>query len=95
MNVRRRSLYLEVELCLFFRNRYACFHDLAHLDKYRDAGLLLLRVTVGCLLAFLHGWGKIVGGPEQWAGLGGVMGKIFGLGFLPTVWGLAHVGSKV
>lgn len=58
-----------------------------HLDKYRDAGLLLLRVTVGCLLAVLHGWGKIAGGPEQWAGLGGVMNGIFGIGFLPTFWG--------
>ena len=57
------------------------------IDEYHDIGLLLLRVTVGCLLAFLHGWGKIAGGPEQWAGLGGVMGGIFGIGFLPTFWG--------
>ncbi len=58
-----------------------------HLDKYRDTGLLLLRVTIGCMLAFLHGWGKIAGGPEQWAGLGGVMNGIFGIGFAATFWG--------
>jgi putative oxidoreductase len=37
-------------------------------------------------MAFGHGLGKITGGPEKWAQLGGTMG-IFGLGFLPTVWG--------
>lgn len=58
-----------------------------HLSKYRNLGLLFLRVAVGLYLALGHGWGKIVGGPEQWAGLGGVMGEIFGIGFLPTFWG--------
>ncbi len=58
-----------------------------HLNKYRDEGLLLLRVVVGLYLAFAHGWGKIAGGPEQWAGLGGVMEGIFGIGFAPAFWG--------
>jgi len=58
-----------------------------HLDKYRDLGLLFLRVAFGLYLALGHGWSKIVGGPEQWAGLGGVMDGIFGIGFLPTFWG--------
>ena len=57
-----------------------------HLAKFRDFGLLLLRATFGLYMAFGHGWGKIVGGPEQWAGLGGTM-EIFGLGFAPTFWG--------
>ena len=57
-----------------------------HLGKFRDFGLLLLRATFGLYMAFGHGWGKIVGGPEQWAGLGGTM-EIFGLGFAPTFWG--------
>jgi putative oxidoreductase len=56
------------------------------LDKFRDFGLLLLRVLFGLYLAFGHGLGKITGGPEQWAGLGGTM-EIFGLGFAPTFWG--------
>lgn len=58
-----------------------------HLNKYRDEGLLLLRVVVGLYLAFGHGWSKIAGGPEQWAGLGGVMGDVFGIGFAPAFWG--------
>jgi putative oxidoreductase len=57
-----------------------------HLDEYRNLGLLLLRVSFGIYMALGHGWSKIVGGPEQWAGLGGTM-EIFGLGFAPTFWG--------
>lgn len=58
----------------------------SHLDKYRDWGLLFLRIAAGLYLALDHGWGKIVGGPEQWAGLGGTMAA-FGLAFAPTFWG--------
>jgi putative oxidoreductase len=38
-------------------------------------------------MAFGHGLGKITGGPEQWAQLGGVIEGILGFGFLPTFWG--------
>lgn len=58
-----------------------------YLSKYRDEGLLLLRVVVGLYLAIAHGWGKIGGGPEQWANLGGVMEPIFGIGFAAAFWG--------
>lgn len=58
----------------------------SHLDKYRNVGLLILRAFFGLYMAFGHGLGKITGGPEQWAQLGGTMG-IFGLGFMPTFWG--------
>jgi len=58
----------------------------SHLGKYRDLGLLFLRAFFGLYMAFGHGLGKITAGPEKWAQLGGTMG-IFGLGFLPTVWG--------
>jgi putative oxidoreductase len=37
-------------------------------------------------MAIGHGWGKITGGPEAWAKLGGAMQHL-GLGFLPTFWG--------
>jgi len=58
----------------------------SNLSSFRDLGLLLLRVVTGLYLAFGHGLGKITGGPERWAGLGGTM-EIFGLGFMPTFWG--------
>ena len=35
------------------------------LDRYRDLGLLVMRVGLG--LSFMaHGWPKLVGGPETW-----------------------------
>ena len=67
-----------------------------HLSRYRNLGLLVLRVSVGLYMAIGHGWGKILGGPEQWAQLGGVMEGIFGFVVLPTVWGfLAAVAEFV
>lgn len=57
-----------------------------HLSKYRDAGLLLLRVVAGLYLALGHGWSKIAGGPSFWAEHGQTM-ELFGLGFLPSFWG--------
>lgn len=59
-----------------------------HLEKFRDLALLLLRGVGGLYMAFGHGLGKITGGPEQWAQLGGVIEGILGFGFLPTFWGL-------
>lgn len=58
----------------------------SHLQKYRDLGLLIVRVFFGLYLALGHGWGKVLGGPEQWAWLGGNM-EMLGLGFAPTFWG--------
>jgi len=58
-----------------------------HLDKYRNLGLLVLRVFFGLYLAFGHGLGKITGGPEQWTQYGGVLEQLLGFGFLTTFWG--------
>lgn len=56
------------------------------LEKYRDIGLLILRLGVGFAYMYFHGWGKISGGPEAWAGYGGSMEHL-GITFLPTFWG--------
>jgi putative oxidoreductase len=62
------------------------------LDRYRDAGLLLLRIGFG--LAFLvHGIPKIIGGPEKWAALGGAMATL-GVTAAPTLWGLMAALSE-
>jgi putative oxidoreductase len=43
------------------------------LTKYRDAGLLLLRIGLG--IAFIwHGYPKLFGGPHMWANVGGMVG---------------------
>jgi putative oxidoreductase len=33
------------------------------LDRYRDAGLLVLRIGIGVMF-MLHGFPKVMGGPE-------------------------------
>lgn len=58
---------------------------LTWLTKYRDAGLLLLRLGIG-VLYLMHGWPKLAGGAEQWKKLGAAM-KSLGITFLPEVWG--------
>lgn len=65
----------------------------SHLEEYRDHGLLLVRVGFGLFLALEHGWGKVVGGPETWAWLGGHM-EMFGLGFAPAFWGFLSMGAE-
>ncbi len=56
------------------------------LSKYRDVGLLVFRLGFGLGFLFFHGWGKLIGGPETWANVGGAM-SIFGIGFGHTVFG--------
>tara|TARA_R110002124_G_scaffold221839_1_gene387288 strand:+ start:11707 stop:12123 length:417 start_codon:yes stop_codon:yes gene_type:complete len=60
--------------------------SLDQLKKYKDEGLLLLRVGVGLDFLILHGWGKIAGGHEMWINLGQVMPH-FGVDEIAMVWG--------
>lgn len=59
---------------------------LQSLDRYRPLGLLILRVGIGLSIALAHGWGKIIGGPEQWSSLGQTV-QVVGISFLPVFWG--------
>jgi putative oxidoreductase len=58
----------------------------AFVERYRDHGLLLLRVGFGGAFIWYHGWPKLAGGPETWEQVGSAMGSL-GLGFAPTFWG--------
>lgn len=62
---------------------------MAPLDNNRltDLGLLILRVGFGLGFLWFHGWSKLTGGPEQWAGIGAALER-YGITFLPMVWGL-------
>jgi len=60
---------------------------LTWLSKYRDFGLLLLRIGLGVMM-IMHGWPKLIGGPDVWTRLGGAMAN-FGITFTPEIWGLA------
>jgi putative oxidoreductase len=56
------------------------------LEKYKNAGLLIIRVGMGVAYTFVYGWGKITGGTELWLKLGAAMGNV-GITFAPEFWG--------
>ena len=56
------------------------------MNKFSDLGILTMRIGVGLIFIFVHGLGKISGGPELWEKLGGSMSN-FGITFAPTFWG--------
>ena len=62
------------------------------LDRYRDIGLLLLRIGIGIMFV-LHGYPKITGGPEKWAMIGGAIGNL-GIHFAPVFWGFMAAVSE-
>ncbi len=45
------------------------------LDKYRNEGLLVLRIGIG-IMFMLHGFPKLTGGPEAWTKVGGALSAI-------------------
>lgn len=57
------------------------------LGKYRDFGLLALRLGLGTAFV-LYGYPKMFGGPEMWTQLGGAMAN-FKMNFFPVGWGFA------
>lgn len=65
---------------------------LAFLSKYRDTGLLILRIGLGIMFMF-HGAPKMFGGPERWGKIGMAMGN-FGIDFLPAFWGFMAAFSE-
>lgn len=42
---------------------------MTHLDRYRDLGLLLMRVGLGITFAFVYGLPKVLLGPDGWVAL--------------------------
>lgn len=59
---------------------------LSSLGKYRNTGLLILRIGIGVMF-ILHGYPKLVGGPGSWEAVGNSM-KHLGIEFFPKVWGV-------
>jgi len=56
-----------------------------NLGKYRNTGLLLMRIGIG-IMFIVHGFPKLAGGPAGWEQLGGSM-KVVGVSFFPIFWG--------
>lgn len=61
--------------------------------KQQDIGLVILRVGIGIMM-ILHGYPKLMGGVEQWEGLGQAMG-VFGITFAPVFWGFIAALTEV
>jgi len=59
---------------------------LSSLVRYRDSGLLIMRIFLGLSFMFLHGFPKLAGGPEMWEAVGGAMANV-GITFYPAFWG--------
>jgi len=67
---------------VFFENRY----------RTHNLGLLLLRIGIGIMFT-IHGYPKLIGGPEKWAEIGGAM-KMFGISSSPVTWGFLAAFSE-
>jgi putative oxidoreductase len=66
---------------------------LSSLSKFSDVALLVLRIGIGSLMAWLHGFPKIMGGPEVWKKVGAAMTHL-GIDFAPTVFGLMAAATE-
>jgi putative oxidoreductase len=64
------------------------------LGKYRDYGLLLLRVGIGLMFVTVHGYPKISGGVQTWTGLGKTFNSLVGVSFIPVFWGFMGAISE-
>jgi len=62
------------------------------LSKYRNTGLLILRVGLGVMM-MMHGFPKLAGGVEMWIKIGGSM-KIVGIDFFPMGWGFMAAATE-
>ncbi len=65
---------------------------LKFLGKYRDAGLLMMRLGLGAAF-IIHGLPKLTGGPKIWAALGRSMG-LLGIDFFPAFWGFMAAATE-
>lgn len=65
---------------------------LKFLGKFRDLGLLILRVGLGVSF-IMHGSQKMFGGPEMWTQIGGAIGN-WGMHMYPVFWGFMAAFSE-
>jgi len=66
---------------------------LTSLTKFRDQGLLFLRVALGCFYIYAHGWRKLAGGVHEWREIGAAVHYV-GIHFAFVFWGLMAALSE-
>ena len=66
---------------------------LTSLTRFRDWGLLFLRVALGSFYLYVHGWHKLAGGVHAWREIG-LATRYVGIHFAPVFWGLMAALSE-
>ena len=66
---------------------------LTSLTKYRELGLLFLRVALGLVFFFAHGWPILAAGVGKWRELGHEMHYVH-IHFAPVFWGFMAAFSE-
>jgi putative oxidoreductase len=66
---------------------------LTSLTRFRDWGLLFLRVALGAFYIYAHGWRNLAGGVHTWHDLG-LATRYVGIHFAPVFWGLMAALSE-
>ena len=62
------------------------------LTRYREYGLLFLRMALGIIFV-CHGLPKLMGGTQLWVKVGSALGN-FGITFAPAFWGFLAAMSE-
>jgi putative oxidoreductase len=65
---------------------------LSALGRFKDLGLLVLRLGMGAMF-IVHGWPKLQGGVERWTQVGGALGHL-GITWQPAFWGFMAALSE-
>lgn len=65
---------------------------LTTLNKFKDFGILILRIGIGGMFIF-HGAPKMFGGPAVWERVGASMASV-GINFVPVFWGFMAAFSE-
>ena len=66
---------------------------LTSLTRFRDTGLLMLRIALGLFFIYVHGWPKLAGGFAKWKELGHAM-QVLHIHFTPVFWGFMAAFSE-
>lgn len=64
----------------------------SNLGKYKNTGLLIIRVGLGLMFVF-HGYPKLLGGPAHWTAVGEAT-QYIGINFLHAGWGLLAAATE-
>jgi putative oxidoreductase len=66
---------------------------LTSLTKYRECGLLFLRIALGAFFLLMFGWPMLAGGVHTWREIG-MATRFVGIHFAPVFWGLMAALSE-